>query len=299
MRKSIEDAASARAEAPRKLESVDARMAKLSEEIAAMNARMDAETAAEAKAMRETVPQRSSGPEAGGVHGEQEVKKARASCSRRPPRCAPGPPKSWSASRCLPRTGAAGHGEYREDRGDRPVIAGSLARRYARALLDIGKEEGQLRRSLTEVEGFAKSSRARPSSGTRWNRRTSAGSPSRPRSRRCWPGRTTSHDEVVPRPADRQGTDERPPGDPVRAAPHGRESEGIERVEVTVPIPLSVPQKDGLRAVLERRTGKKVLLEESVDASVLGGMVVRVGSTVYDGSVRTQIQQIRQNLQKG
>ena len=36
------------------------------------------------------------------------------------------------------------------------MIAGSLARRYARALFDIGKEEGQVRRSLSEVEEFSK-----------------------------------------------------------------------------------------------------------------------------------------------
>jgi F-type H+-transporting ATPase subunit delta len=77
------------------------------------------------------------------------------------------------------------------------------------------------------------------------------------------------------------------------------EYEGVERAVVTVPMALSAPQKDFLRTVLEKRTGKKILLDESVDPDVLGGMIVRVGSTVYDGSVRTQIQQIRQNLQKG
>jgi len=45
--------------------------------------------------------------------------------------------------------------------------------------------------------------------------------------------------------------------------------------------------------------GEEVVLEETVDPAVLGGLVVRVGSTVYDGSVRTQIRQIRENLQKG
>jgi F-type H+-transporting ATPase subunit delta len=77
------------------------------------------------------------------------------------------------------------------------------------------------------------------------------------------------------------------------------ELEGIERVGVVVPMTLSGTQKDLLRTVLERRTGKKVVLEETVDPAVLGGMVVRVGSTVYDGSVRTQIRQIRENLEKG
>jgi F-type H+-transporting ATPase subunit delta len=77
------------------------------------------------------------------------------------------------------------------------------------------------------------------------------------------------------------------------------ELEGIERVEVSVPAPMSPSQKDLLKGVLERRTGKQVVLEETVDPAVLGGFVVRMGSTVYDGSVRTQIRQIRENLQKG
>jgi F-type H+-transporting ATPase subunit delta len=77
------------------------------------------------------------------------------------------------------------------------------------------------------------------------------------------------------------------------------ELEGIERVEVTVPETLSETQRDYLRSLLERQTGKRIELEEKLDPAVLGGMVVKVGSTVYDGSVRTQLSQIRENLQKG
>jgi len=54
-----------------------------------------------------------------------------------------------------------------------------------------------------------------------------------------------------------------------------------------------------LRSVLETQSGRKVVLEEKVDPSVLGGMVVKVGSTVYDGSARTQIRQLREILEKG
>jgi F-type H+-transporting ATPase subunit delta len=77
------------------------------------------------------------------------------------------------------------------------------------------------------------------------------------------------------------------------------ELEGIERVEVIVPAPLSETQKDFLRTVLERQTGKRIELEEKRDPAVLGGMVVKMGSTVYDGSVRAQLSRIRENLQKG
>jgi len=77
MRKSIEDASVARAEAMKKLEEMDARMKLLSEEIAKLNARMESEAAAETQALRDTAT-----AEIGRIRaqaefsGEQELKKA-------------------------------------------------------------------------------------------------------------------------------------------------------------------------------------------------------------------------------
>lgn len=180
------------------------------------------------------------------------------------------------------------------------MIAGSLARRYARALLDIGREGGHLRRSLTEVEEFAKVLDAAD------GLRDALGSAHVGRqSKQATLDAVLAGSGVLPTTKSflalliDKGRMNVLPQILSELRRMVEEHEGIERVEVTVPMPLTAPQKDGLRAVLERRTGKKVIIEESVDASVLGGMVVRVGSTVYDGSVRTQIQQIRQNLQKG
>jgi len=49
--------------------------------------------------------------------------------------------------------------------------------------------------------------------------------------------------------------------------------------------------------VLERRTGKRIEAKFVADQSVLGGAVVRVGSTVYDGSVREQLNRMRERLE--
>ena len=49
--------------------------------------------------------------------------------------------------------------------------------------------------------------------------------------------------------------------------------------------------------MLERRTGKKIEAKFGEDQSVLGGAVVRVGSTVYDGSVREQLNRLRERLE--
>jgi len=180
------------------------------------------------------------------------------------------------------------------------VIAGSLARRYARALLDIGKEEGQLRQVLSEAETFANALAAsaelreamEASHLSREDKQAMLGALLAKIS--CLPTTRSFLSLLV-----EKGRMNVLPAILSELRRMVEEFEGIERVEVTVPMPMSAPQKDLLRAALERRTGKKVVLEESVDPAVLGGMVVRVGSTVYDGCVRTQIQQIQENLQKG
>jgi F-type H+-transporting ATPase subunit b len=78
LRKAIDDAAKARAEAAEKLSAVEARLAKLSGEIAQMNERMDAEARAEAEQIRKTYAAEIAGIRAQAEFaGQQEVKKAR------------------------------------------------------------------------------------------------------------------------------------------------------------------------------------------------------------------------------
>jgi F-type H+-transporting ATPase subunit delta len=71
---------------------------------------------------------------------------------------------------------------------------------------------------------------------------------------------------------------------------------GIADAEVTSAHPLGDADKKQLIAVLEKRTGKKIDARFSQDASLVGGAVVRVGSTIYDGSVREQLNRLREQL---
>jgi F-type H+-transporting ATPase subunit b len=78
LRKAIDDAAKARAEAAEKLAAIEARTAKLADEIAGMNAKMDVEAAADARRLQETAAAEISRIRAQSEFtGEQEVKKAR------------------------------------------------------------------------------------------------------------------------------------------------------------------------------------------------------------------------------
>lgn len=73
---------------------------------------------------------------------------------------------------------------------------------------------------------------------------------------------------------------------------------GNVRAHVTSATPLSPGQQASIKAAITGITGKNVLLDSDVDAELIGGVVTRVGSTVYDGSVRTQLQQMRDAILK-
>jgi F-type H+-transporting ATPase subunit delta len=72
--------------------------------------------------------------------------------------------------------------------------------------------------------------------------------------------------------------------------------QNIIRAEVTSAAPLSPEKTKALAESLSKVTGKKVELSVSVDPELLGGVVARIGSTVYDGSVKTQLEQLRKEL---
>jgi F-type H+-transporting ATPase subunit delta len=59
---------------------------------------------------------------------------------------------------------------------------------------------------------------------------------------------------------------------------------------------LSESERKELRANLEKVTGKRVRLDFEINKELIGGVVTRVGSTVYDGSVRTQLENLRELL---
>lgn len=72
---------------------------------------------------------------------------------------------------------------------------------------------------------------------------------------------------------------------------------GIEEAEVTSARELNAAEKKELTAVLERRTGKKIEARFEQDSELLGGAIVRLNSTIYDGSVREQLNRLRERLE--
>jgi F-type H+-transporting ATPase subunit delta len=75
-----------------------------------------------------------------------------------------------------------------------------------------------------------------------------------------------------------------------------RERQGIAETEVFSAAALKDAQKTEITQMLERVTGKKIEAKFSLDANLIGGVRVRVGDTIYDGSLRNRLDGLRENL---
>lgn len=71
---------------------------------------------------------------------------------------------------------------------------------------------------------------------------------------------------------------------------------GIEIAEVITAVPLGDEQAGAVVRRLETLTGKKILLRQAVDPSIIGGLIARVGDRLIDGSVRGRLTVLREQL---
>ena len=71
---------------------------------------------------------------------------------------------------------------------------------------------------------------------------------------------------------------------------------GFAEAQISSVRELADAEKQALEAQVAKTTGKKVRAQYALDSSLLGGAVVRVGSTIYDGSVKGQLEKIREAI---
>jgi F-type H+-transporting ATPase subunit delta len=75
-----------------------------------------------------------------------------------------------------------------------------------------------------------------------------------------------------------------------------RDHQNVVRAEVTTATPLPPDRAKAIERRLAEMTGRTVMLETNVDPSIIGGVVARIGSTVYDGSLTRQLDRMKQRL---
>jgi F-type H+-transporting ATPase subunit delta len=81
-----------------------------------------------------------------------------------------------------------------------------------------------------------------------------------------------------------------------RLVERAAQAKNLAVAEVRAAVPLSEDQQDRLKAAVANATGKDVTIKVVVDPSVIGGLVVTVGDTVIDGTVRTRLDQLKSRL---
>ncbi len=74
------------------------------------------------------------------------------------------------------------------------------------------------------------------------------------------------------------------------------ERSGVVSAQVTTARAVPQASQEALRTKLASLTGKSVRLSFTTDETLIGGIVTRIGSTIYDGSVRNQLQQVKDRL---
>jgi F-type H+-transporting ATPase subunit delta len=77
------------------------------------------------------------------------------------------------------------------------------------------------------------------------------------------------------------------------------EKMGIISVEVTSAVDFTLSQRSKLEGTLERSTGKKVRIRMNVDRAIKAGLIVRIGDTVLDASIRRQLELLKERFIEG
>jgi F-type H+-transporting ATPase subunit delta len=181
--------------------------------------------------------------------------------------------------------------------GANDLIASSVARRYARALLSLGLEEGRFEQYGDELEAVVA---ARKTSRELASILDHPGYS--PQQRRAAVDAVSSALNLSPLTVnflqlliDRQRI-----GDLAQIARVYRtlvdQQAGRVRATITSAGPLSEHQLERLREAIGRMTGRSIVLETKTDPSIIGGVVAQVGAKLLDGSLRTQLERMREDL---
>ena len=77
------------------------------------------------------------------------------------------------------------------------------------------------------------------------------------------------------------------------------ELKGVARASLVSATELSSEAVEKIRSALSKKTGKEIVLEVKQDPGLIGGIVTRIGDLVLDGSIRTQLLNMRESLKRG
>lgn len=173
----------------------------------------------------------------------------------------------------------------------------AVANRYAQALFDIGVETSTLAKLAEETQSFADAYTASPELRAILNNPivSEASREALLREIASRTGAGTTLTNTLRLLAQRR----RLAIVPAMARALGKmsdEKQGLVRASVSSAKPLEEAYARRLQGELEKMTGKRVILTRTVDASLIAGVVTRVGDTVIDGSLKTRLEGLKSQL---
>lgn len=77
------------------------------------------------------------------------------------------------------------------------------------------------------------------------------------------------------------------------------EAKGLARGVLTTAVELDAARRAAIKAQLETQTGRRLELTCTVDPAILGGLILRIGDTVLDASLRAQLDNLRESIKRG
>jgi F-type H+-transporting ATPase subunit delta len=179
------------------------------------------------------------------------------------------------------------------------MIPGSIARRYAKALFSLAVEKGRIEPWSDSLVALGKAIDASS------ELRDVLQNPAYPREARAAVVSTlasTAKLESDPASLLQLLGDRNRLGGLSAIVSAFRELADVElgrlRATVTSAVPLDDAEVNAIAEKLSAASHKKVLVERVVDPAILGGVVTQVGSVVYDGSIRTQLEDLRSTLKR-
>jgi len=178
--------------------------------------------------------------------------------------------------------------------------ASSLSRRYAEAFADVAQKEGQLERARAELLALADAFAASR------DLQTVISTASRSRQEKTVLFRKLGTSLELSEPTNRlleylvQKRRLDLLGGLARSFAEETDRRlGIVRGVLAVARPLREEQKQRITAVLQRKMGRKVVLTEEIDESLIAGFQVKTAGRIFDGSLRGQLKRIKERLAHG
>jgi len=173
----------------------------------------------------------------------------------------------------------------------------SVAQRYAKALLSIAEEQKALQPVAKDLEALAELERGSPELHAAWRNpvitlEERRGIVTAIAAKGDFHAVTKTFLNLVTDKGRLACL-----GDIAAAFQHlADERMGRVRAEVRATAPLLPQELEEIKQALATKTGKQIVLETAIDPELLGGVVARVGDTVYDSSLRSHLNRIRSSI---